>query len=229
VDHQSRPGVPPKKSWRDRLIRLAQRHPEWLLGFEDEVWWSRLAFPVLRTWTDADHPLHLVEQTVANTKKSAADPDAARKAIACYGLLVRDYAPETPRPETMWLRFVAQRPVSGITTRFLAWCAEQAAARGKTALLLIWDNASWHVSQAVRTWVRAHNRRAKATGGVRVLVCPLPVKSPWLNPIEPKWVHGKRAVVEPARLLPLSELEDRVCAYYGCQQLPHLAITEQVA
>src|SRR5580765_44544 len=31
-----------KKVWRDRLIRLAQRHPEWLLGCEDEVWGSRL-------------------------------------------------------------------------------------------------------------------------------------------------------------------------------------------
>src|SRR5712691_7326620 len=26
-----------KKAWRDRLIRLAQQHPEWLLGFEDAV------------------------------------------------------------------------------------------------------------------------------------------------------------------------------------------------
>jgi hypothetical protein len=28
-------------------------------------------------------------------------------------------------------------------------------------------------------------------------VCRLPVKSPWLNPIEPRWLHGKRAIVEP--------------------------------
>jgi hypothetical protein len=227
MDHQPRPGIRAQKKWRDRLIRLARRHPDWLLGFEDEVWWSRLAVPVLHTWTDADHPLHLVEQTVA--PPSVADPDAARKAIACYGLLVRDPAPATPRPESMWLRFVAQRPVSGITTRFLAWCAEQAAARGKAALLLIWDNASWHISKEVRTWVRAHNRRVKAAGGVRLLVCPLPVKSPWLNPIEPKWVHGKRAVVQPDRLLSIAELEERVCAYYRCPQLPHLAITDHVA
>jgi hypothetical protein len=228
VDHQPRPGVPAKKSWRDRLIRLAHSHPDWLLGFEDEVWWSRLAIPVLHTWTDADHPLHLVEQTVA--KKAALDPDAARKAIACYGLLVRDYASQTLIPEAMWLRFVAQRPVSGITTCFLAWSCEQTAARGKTALLLIWDNASWHMSKEVRTWVHAYNRQVKRTGtGVRLLVCPLPVKSPWLNPIEPKWVHGKRAVVEPDRLLPITELEERVCAYYRCAQLPHLTITEEVS
>jgi hypothetical protein len=70
----------------------------------------------------------------------------------------------------------------------------------------------------------------KASGqGARILVCPLPTKSPWLNPIEPNWVHGKRAVVEPDRLLPITELEERVCAYYGCDQLPHLTITEEVA
>jgi DDE superfamily endonuclease len=127
-------------------------------------------------------------------------------------------------------RFVAHRPVSGSTTRFLAWCCAQAAARGKTALLLIWDNASWHISKEGRTWVQVHNRQVQATGrGVRLLVCPLPTKSPWLNPIEPKWVHGKRAVVEPDRLLPMSELEERVCAYYDCEQLPHLTITEEVA
>ncbi len=48
--------------------------------------------------------------------------------------------------------------------------------------------------------------------GVRLLICRLPVKSPWLNPIEFKWVHGKRAVVEPARLLSAHEVAERVCA-----------------
>ena len=227
MDYQSRLGVPAKKRWRDRLIRLAQGHPDWLLGFEDEVWWSRVSFPTVHTWVDANHPLRLVEQTVA---QSTTDPAAARKAIACSGLLVRDYAPTAAIPEAMWLRFVAGRPISGITTRFLAWCCAQAAVRGKSALLLIWDNASWHISQEVRTWVRDHNRQVKPTGrGVRLLVCPRPTKSPWLNPIEPKGVHGKRAVVEPDRLLTTTELEDRVCAYYGCDQLPHLTITQEVA
>ena len=49
-------------------------------------------------------------------------------------------------------------------------------------MLLVWDNASWHDSQIVRTWLRAHNRQVKQTGqGVRLLACYLPVKSPWLN------------------------------------------------
>src|ERR687886_544260 len=46
-----------KRAWRDRLIRLARRHPAWLLGCEDEVWWSRLARPALQAWQDAAHPL----------------------------------------------------------------------------------------------------------------------------------------------------------------------------
>lgn len=29
----------------------------------------------------------------------------------------------------------------------------------------------------------------------------MPSKSPWFIPIEPKWVHGKRAIVESARTL----------------------------
>lgn len=48
-------------------------------------------------------------------------------------------------------------------------------------------------------------------------------ESPWLNRIEPKWVHGKRAIVEPARLLMAQELKQRVCDYFGCEQTEPLA------
>jgi hypothetical protein len=199
LDYQPRPGVRTKKRRRDRLIRLAARHPDWVLGFEDETWWTRLARPSLHSWTD--EPLRLVEQSVAND-----DPDP--KALAAYGLLL-------PSTDELWLRFVDGRPVSVITTAFLDDCCDRLTARGKMALLLVWDNASWHISQAVKGWIRTHNHQVKQDGrGIRILACPLPVKAPWLNPIEPKWVHGKRAVVEPARLLSAAELEERVCAYF---------------
>ncbi len=223
MDYQSRPGVCPEKSARDRLIRLAATHSTWALGFEDEGWWSRLARPALHSWAEADQPWRLVEQTVAKE-----DPDP--KAVACYGLLVRWTPPAGAPPEEIWLRFVAGRPVSGRTTEFLAWCCAKLAAAGKEALLLVWDNASWHVSRAVRTWIRAQNRAVKATGqGVRIVSCYLPVKSPWLNPIEPKWVHGKRRVVEPDRLLPAAELIERVYAALGAVHDEHLAIPAKVA
>jgi hypothetical protein len=108
----------------------------------------------------------------------------------------------------MRLRFVAGRPVSAVTTDLLAWCCDRLAGPGMTALLLIWDNASWHISQAVRLWIRLHNQQVQTRQcGVRMVAYWLPVKSPWLNPIEPKWVHGKRAVSEPDRLLSAAELE----------------------
>jgi hypothetical protein len=198
-------------------------HPTWALGFEDEVWWSRLAAPALHAWAEADRCLHLVEQAVAKH-------DPAPKALACYGLLVRWWAPGEPRHEEAWLRFVDGRPLSAITTQFLAWSCAKLTAAGKDALLLVWDNASWHTGRQVRAWIRAHNRRVKREGqGVRIVVCWLPSNSPWLNPIEPKWVHGKRKVVEPDRLLPAPELAERVCAAFDCPYEEHLTMPEQVA
>jgi hypothetical protein len=172
-----------------------------VLGFQDETWWSRLALPALHTWT-GDPPLRLVEQTAPRS-----DPDP--KALCCYGLLRADTG-------QMLVRFVRGRPVSQVTEDYLAWLCARLAAEGKKALLLVWDNASWHISHRVRTWIKDHNRRVKHAGGVRIVACRLPSKSPWLNPIEPKWAHGKQAIVEPARLLTAGEVETRVCAYYHC-------------
>jgi transposase len=224
VDRQPRPRVRAEKSARDRLIRLAASHPDWALGYEDEVWWSRTAQPALSAWAADDRPLRLVERAVA---KDDEDP----KAVACSGLLLRWAAPEAAGDwhEEAWLRFVDGRPLSTLTTDYLGWCCERLAARGKRALLLVWDNASWHVSQAVRAWITDHNRTAKRAGGVRIVNCPLPVKAPWLNPIEPKWAHGKRRLAEPARLLSAAELIDRVCAAFGCDHEPHLAIPATAA
>jgi transposase len=203
------------------LTTLANARPDWVVGYADETWWSRLARPALHTWTDGT-PLRLVAQTVAKE-----DPDP--KALACYGLLVRWSAARETTGEELWLRFVQGRPVSTLSEQFLTWCCDQLAATGTTTLLLVWDNASWHVSAAVRDWLRAHNQQAQREGGVRIVPCWLPTKSPWLNPIEPKWAHGKRRIVEPARLLTAREVEERVCAAFGCPLCDHLAIPQEVA
>jgi hypothetical protein len=167
--------------------------------------------------------LRLVEQTVAKD-----DPDP--KALACYGLLVRWADSASGWHEAAWLRFVDGRPVSVLTTHYLDWCCTQLQTMGKEALLLIWDNAAWHVGREVRTWIRHHNRKVKlASPGVRIVPCYVPIKSPWLNPIEPKWVHGKRRVVEPARLLPPTELIERVCAAFDCPHHAHLTLSDDAA
>lgn len=206
---------------RDRLIRLATTHPDWAVGFADEVWWSRVAQPAVRTWTATGQPLRLVEQTVARTEP---------KAVACYGLLARWWDNPADPTEALWLRFVDGRPISGLTTPFLAWCCTKLAGEGKTALLLVWDNASWHISREVRCWIATHNRQVKAGAAqVRIVACPLPIKSPWLNPIEPKWVHGKKRIIEPARLLTMEELESRVYDALGVDHADHLTMPEQAA
>jgi transposase len=193
------------------------------VGFADEVWWSRVSQPTLHAWAEGDEGLHLVEQM-----RPKGDPDP--KALACYGLLVSCPAAPESLPAQLWLRFVEGRPVSGMTTQYLAWCCARLEERGKRTLILIWDNASWHLSAEVRRWIQAHNHTVRQQGqGVRIVVCRLPTKSPWLNRIEPHWVHGKRAIAEPARLLTAHEVAERVCAYFGCTHEPHLTVTEIVA
>ena len=214
------PAYARKKKRRDRLIRSVAAHPTWVLGFGDEVWWSRLAQPAMHAWMPDTSAMRLVEKVLPSD-----DPEP--KALACYGLLVR----ATPTTEEqLWLRFATGQPVSALSLQFLTACCHRLAALGKRALLLVWDNASWHTSQMVRTWLRAHNQQVKRSGeGVRILMCLLPRKSPWLNPIEPTWVHGKRAVVEPARVLTAHELAERVCAYYRCAHEDHLTISAKAA
>jgi transposase len=202
-------------------MRLVNTHPDWALGFQDETWWSRFALPQLHAWSDEGEPLHLVEKT-----KQKEDPEA--KALACYGMLLRWMSTDTEAHEEVWLRFVDGRPVSAITIQFLEWCCIKLEAEGKRVLAMVWDNASWHISKAVRGWIRQHNRQVKKAGhGVRILVCYLPVKSPWLNPIEPKWLHAKRRVVEPNGMLSAHELADRICATFECTHEDHLSIPKE--
>jgi hypothetical protein len=53
-------------------------------GFEDEVWWSRLAQPGLHAWAEENQPLRLQELTAPKD-----DPDP--KPLSCYGLSVLSF------------------------------------------------------------------------------------------------------------------------------------------
>ncbi len=237
MDHEPRSGVREEKSARDRLMRLAESHPEWVLGFEDEVWWSRFEQPGLHAWAPEGEPMRLVsrvERPVAKREKGkkgeGGGVEEEAKALACYGLYLHLRGEDGSLEKRVWLRFVEGRPVSELTCRYLEWCCGELKALGKTALLLVWDNAGWHTSRMVRGWIDEHNRKVKEEGkGVRILPCLLPKKSPWLNPIEPKWVHAKRRVVEPDGPLNARELADRACAALGCAHEDHLAIPENAA
>ena len=141
----------------------------WEIGYVDEVWWSRLNQPNLHNWSKQDESLRLQE---LNRKKDDPDP----KVLACYRMLSASNG-------QMSLRFVTGCPVSSVTIEFLQWLCEQIQAQGSHALVLIWDNASWHVSKQVKSWLREHNQTVQQETGtglaaVRILPCWLPVKSP---------------------------------------------------
>ena len=71
-----------KRARRDRLIEVAAKHPDWVLGFVDEVWWSRLYRPRMHAWADGPPmKMHVL-------KAEDSDPDPI--AICCYGMLRND-------------------------------------------------------------------------------------------------------------------------------------------
>lgn len=171
------------------------RDDTWLL-WQDECWFSRFAQPSVHDWGG----IQLVARQSA--KKESA------KALACYGALRDDN-------RQMQLMFCEGQPNSDNTLRFLEQLLDMAATEGKQAVILIWDHASWHKSKRVRSWLRHYNQQAKASGDVRLLTWHLPKRSPWLNPIEAHWIHGKRAVLEAGEAdLTAVELQRRLCAYY---------------
>jgi transposase len=218
LDRESRRTVPAKKKQRDRLIALAEAHDDWVVGYQDEVWWSRFAQPQMYAWAPGAQPIRLVERIA---EKTETEP----RALCCYGV-VFDRAVKrsgSQSPTSMRLRFINDRAVSKTTIAFLQWVSQSLAEDGVRVWVLVWDNAPWHRSLAVRTWLSQHNAHVKRHGGVRIINCPLPTKSPWLNPIEPLWVHAKRNIAEAKASLSIDDVVNRVHDYFRCQRLPFIA------
>ena len=203
-------------------MALAKQKPDWAFGYQDETWWSRFAHPDLHSWAEDDQFLKLIEQAPRTD-----DPDP--KAIACYGLAVHWYEQNETQHAEVWLRFVEGNPCSDLTIQYLEWLLEKTQLADKQVLVMVWDHATWHKSMAVRQWIRTHNRAVQKNGqGVRLLPFLLPKKSPWLNPIEPMWIHAKRKVVEPDSKLTAVELVRRVCAVFNQSVLPYLTLSKNV-
>lgn len=203
-------------------MALAKQKPDWAFGYQDETWCSRLSHPDLHSWAEGDEFLKLIEQV---HRKDDPDP----KAIACYGLAVHWYEQRDVKHEEVWLRFVEGNPCGNLTIQYLEWLLEKTQLADKQVLVMVWDHATWHKSMAVRRWIREHNRAVKKNGqGIRLLPFLLPKKSPWLNPIEPMWIHAKRKVVEPDKKLTAVELVRRVSAVFKHPILPCLSLSENV-
>ena len=177
----------------------AQTQADWLLVEQDECWFSRFAQPNLHAWAAPGQALHLVGRKPARQE--------AHKALACYGARRQDtrqvllyLCDEQPKSEFTWL----------MIERLLALARQE----NKRVLVIIWDHASWHKSKRLTGWIRAYNQEAKRQGDVRLLTLLLPKQSPWLNPIEPCWLHAKRKVCEPDGKLSVAEIKRRLCALF---------------
>ena len=177
----------------------ADQHEDWLLVEEDECWFSRFAQPQAHAWANENEALRLVEREPPGGEK--------QKAIACFGALGRD-------THEVVLYFSQGQPNGLQQWLFIMGLLATARQENKQVVVIIWDNASWHKSKDIRCWIRDYNRRAKAEGEPRLLTHLLPVKSPWLNPIEVRWVHAKRGVCEPDGELTPDELRRRLCTHF---------------
>lgn len=177
----------------------ARQQEDWLLVDQDECWFSRFAQPTTKAWYERDAPVYLMQREPTRGEQE--------KALACFGAVRQD-------TEAMLLSFSDGQPNSLQTWRFVMGLLALARQENKRVLVVIWDNASWHKSKDIRHWIRAYNRAAKASGEPRLIVHRLPTQSPWLNPIEPRWLHAKRAVCEPDGDLTPDELRRRLCEHF---------------
>ncbi len=180
-----------------------------MLFDQDECWFSRFAQPNAFAWAEPGKELRLVQRTPT--------PKEPQKALACFGAVCQDtqetvlyFADGQPNSELMWLFIIA----------LLALAREEL----KQVVVLLWDNATWHKSRRLRQWIRTYNRAAKQTGEPRLLTWLLPRQSPWLNPIEPRWVHAKRAVCQPDGELSALELKRRLGVHFETEPFWHSQI-----
>ena len=171
-----------------------------MLVDQDECWFSRFAQPSMHSWAAPGQPLRLVERQ--------PKPGEADQAIACFGAVRQDCGER-------FLYFCDGQPNTDNIILMLKRLLLVAQREGKHVLAVIWDRASWHKSKKLRRWINAYNQFAKRHGKVRLLTCLLPIKSPWLNPMEAHWIHAKRKVAEPDGELTAFQLKQRLCTHFG--------------
>lgn len=80
------------------------------------------------------------------------------------------------------------------TWEFVQGMIRRYSAQGIRYLVILWDNAPWHIAARLRQRLAEHNARSKQEQGLRVRAFFLPTQSPWLMPLEAVFGQAKRAV-----------------------------------
>lgn len=88
------------------------------------------------------------------------------------------------KEQRVWVDYAAHTNSTEVLTRLMERVAQHQRL-GHTRLVLVWDQASWHVSKQVRQAIREHNLGVNRTRtGVKIVPIVLPVHAFWLNPVE---------------------------------------------
>jgi transposase len=208
LDRESRSRLRGKKGRRDQLIATFGSRNDVDVVYQDESWFSREKAPRLRSHSQRGGPQRLVERQLPRGDRP--------KAVAVFGATyVKNAAnPDASSPPSGHTRVlcVNGQPNGERTWTFLRWLLRDAARRGKRWLLVIWDNASWH--KCLRGWASAYNRDAARRGETRLMLFFLPTRSPWLNPIEPRWMQCKRAIYSEETTPTVHQLTQSIHDYF---------------
>jgi hypothetical protein len=65
----------------DRLMEVADADPLWAIGFQDELWWSRVAMPTLSSFSEETKPDRLLQRSVAKDASPTPRPSPATGSI----------------------------------------------------------------------------------------------------------------------------------------------------
>ena len=176
---ESRPGVRSKKRWRARLIDWVLKDIRRRAGvFIDESWFVLWAHQA-EGWAERRRPERIPKDKSWDRKHRP--PSSAL--YATMDVERREVAGEwhdTWNQEETWAH--------------LQEVIKSYQARGIRYLVVFWDHAPWHTAQSIKHKVAEHNRQVKREGGVRVHLFHLPIRAPWLMPLEAVFGQTKRAV-----------------------------------
>ncbi len=223
-------------------MRLSESNKGWVVGFEDETWWSRLALPSMHhAWSADGEPSRLVQRSI--TKKD--DPDPKKAISSCYGL----YLPELE--ETTWLCASQGRPpgwrdhdaVPLVVLREAARRRQEGFDPGVGQRLLAQEEprGGWAVVDRRAQPAGEEGQQGRGEDHRLSLAEAEPMAQPdraQMGSQPPRRVAEADGVLGDGVLgdgvlgdgvLGAHELAERVCAAFGCPHHDHLSLAENAA
>lgn len=146
--------------------------------FIDESWFVLWPHPTAQ-WARCRRPVRLPKNK--SWRRTERPPSCAL--YAGMDVVQREVRGEW---HPTWNQEETWRHLQGVITAY--------AAAGMRYLVVFWDHGPWHTAASVARHLADYNRMSTEHGGMRVGLCYLPVKAPWLMPLEPVFGQTKRAV-----------------------------------